>query len=55
MLNEDRTSNKEEDLEYNEDFDLNYERVDRIKSPEDDWVSHILGNEIDVIDTLIDN
>ena len=31
------------------------ERVDRIKSPEDDWVSHILGNEIDVIDTLIDN
>ena len=52
MLNEDRTSNKEVDLEY-EKFGLTWEGVERVESSEDDWVSNILGNQSDAIKSTL--
>ena len=52
MLNEDRTSNKEVDLEY-EKFGLTWEGVERDESSEDDWVSNILGNQSDAINSTL--
>ena len=51
-LNKNQRRNKEVDLDY-EKFGLTWEGVERVESSEDDWVSSILGNESDAINSTL--
>jgi len=46
---------KKEDLVmmYDVDFDIAWDENDMVRTPEDDWISSVLGDETEVIDELI--
>lgn len=38
---------------YDVDFDIAWDENDMVRTPEDDWIASVLGDETEVIDELI--